>query len=101
MGETRKRGGKYWIRSYRGGRRYEESARTAKWEVTRDLLRDRQAKIANGVPVSSKIARYRFEDAVKDIANDYAANARKSADELDRRIRLHLEPVFRGVGCRT
>lgn len=32
MGQLRKRGDIWWIRYYRNGRRYEESARTEKWE---------------------------------------------------------------------
>ena len=32
MGQIRKRGGVYWIRYYRDGQRYEESARTDKCE---------------------------------------------------------------------
>jgi integrase len=36
----------------------------------------------------------RFEDAAKDLINDYKTNNRKSLDELERRLRLHLEPYF-------
>lgn len=36
MGQLRKRGDVWWIRYYRNGRRFEESARTDKKEVARD-----------------------------------------------------------------
>ena len=72
MGEIRKRGGRYWIRYYRNGRRFEESAKTDKWETARDLLRDREGDIAKGVPISPKIGRLRFEDASKDLLTDCA-----------------------------
>jgi integrase len=96
MGEIRKRGGIYWIRFYRGGRRYEESVRSSSWEVARDRLREREGDIAKGVPVTSKAGRYRFEDAAKAIEAEYAVNQRKSSDNLERRIRLHLSPAFGG-----
>jgi hypothetical protein len=67
MGQIRKRGGVYWIRYYRNGRRFEESARTDKWETARDLLRTKEGQIANGLPVSTKIGRLRFEDAAADL----------------------------------
>jgi hypothetical protein len=35
MGELRKRGAVWWIRYYRNGRRFEESARTSKKEEAR------------------------------------------------------------------
>ena len=42
------------IRYYRNGRRYEESARTKKYEVARDLLRQKEGDISKGLPVSSR-----------------------------------------------
>lgn len=84
------------MRYYRAGRRYEESARTKSYEVARDLLRTKEGDIAKGIPVTSKMGRYRFEDAAKDIEAEYQANGRKSAGELKRRIELHLLPYFRG-----
>jgi hypothetical protein len=65
-------------------------------QKARDLLRDREGDISKGVPVSSVMGRYKFEDARTDIENEYAVNGRKSIEELKRRIKLHLEPVFRG-----
>ena len=38
-GPIRKRGGGWWIRHYRDGRRFEERARMDKWETERDLLK--------------------------------------------------------------
>lgn len=63
MGQVRNRSGVYWIRYYRDGRRFEESARTDKWEDARDLLRTREGAVASGVPIGSRIGRVRFEGA--------------------------------------
>ena len=97
MGEIRKRGGVYWIRYCRDGRRYEESAKTDKHEKARDLLRQREGDGANGVAISPKIGRLRFEEAAKDLLTDYTINGKKSAKNLENTIiDGALDPWFRG-----
>lgn len=98
MGELRQRGAIWWIRYYRAGKRYEERSGSAKKQAAIDLLRVREGAVAHGVPVTSAIGRYRFEDAADDLQNEYRTNDRSSLDELERRIRLHLQPFF--AGCR-
>lgn len=51
MGQLRKRGGVWWIRYCRNGQRFEESARTAKFEEARDFLRDREGEISRGASI--------------------------------------------------
>jgi integrase len=87
MGQIRKRGGVYWIRYYRNGRRIEESARTDKWEDARDLLRKQEGAIANGAPVSAKIGRLRFEDAAADLETDYSINKRRTLEHVQRHVK--------------
>ena len=52
--------------------------------------------IEHGVPVNPKMGRITFEDASKDLLNDYKVNKKKSHDHVKRRIDLALEPAFRG-----
>jgi integrase len=96
VGELKQRGKIWWIRYYRQGRRHEESARTKVYEEARDLLRKREGAIADGAPITAKIGRLRFEDAAKDVENDFTANGKRSLDDVKRRIRLHLTPFFGG-----
>jgi integrase len=97
MGQIRKRGGVYWIRYYRDGERLEESARTAKWEDARDLLKSREGDVADGRPVSPKAGRLRFEDAAADMLTDYLINKKRSYNNLKNTIiEGALEPWFRG-----
>lgn len=63
MGQLRKRGGVWWIRYYRNGRRFEESARTGTKEIARDKLREIEGAIAKGVPVTPRAGRLTFDDA--------------------------------------
>lgn len=96
MGQLRQRGTIWWIRYYRNGKRHEESSGTAKKEVARDLLRSREGKIADGVPMTARISRFRFDDAAKDLITEYQVNNRRSLDEVQRRIMKHLTPYFGG-----
>ncbi len=46
------------------------------------------------MPITAASTKLTFDDAVKDVTNDYTVNAKKSVGELKRRIKLHLTPVF-------
>ena len=90
MGQIRKRGKVWWVRYYRNGKRHEESARsTRKGDAVR-LLKIREGDVAKGVPVSSKVGQLRFDQAVADVVTDYQVNRRKTANQLERRVRLPL-----------
>ncbi len=65
-------------------------------ETARDLLKVREGDVAKGVPISPKIGRLRFEEAVKDLLNDYSINGKRSHDNLKTTvIEGALEPWFR------
>src|SRR5438270_8347482 len=64
--------------------------------LPRRLLKLREGDIEHGLPVDPKLNRIRFEEAAEDLKMEYAVNGRRSADELERRIRLHLMPHFGG-----
>ena len=91
----RQKGRSTWmLKYYRDGRALYESSGTHIKDEAKKVLRVREGDIAKGVPITSQTGRVRFEDAAKDLVNDYKTNNRKSLDELERRLRLHLEPFF-------
>jgi hypothetical protein len=96
MGSLKLRGRIWWIKYYPNGVAQEESSRSEKKKVAIDLLRLREGDITNGVPVSAKVGRLRFDDAVADVVKDYKVNGRSTTDAVERRIRLHLAPFFGG-----
>jgi integrase len=49
-----------------------------------------------GERLLARLNRIRFDQAADDLKTEYAVNGRRSADELERRIRLHLLPHFSG-----
>jgi hypothetical protein len=86
----------WWVKYYQGGRAVRESTGTTKDATARRFLRSREGDVEKGLPITPKVGRVTFEDAAKDIINDYTANRRRSLDGLERRIEKHLAPCFRG-----
>jgi integrase len=85
-----------WIKYYQGGRAVRESTGTTKDVVARRMLRAREGDVERGIPINPKVGKITFEDAADDLLNDYRVNGRKTYDHAQRRIDLHLKPVFRG-----
>src|SRR5258708_30547877 len=96
MGMLYKRGAVWWIKYDRNGRGLRESSHSTKEGDARRLLKVREGDIEHGLPVDPKLNRIRFEEAAEDLKTEYAVNGRRSADELERRIRLHLIAHFGG-----
>ena len=96
MGMTYQRGAVWWVKYYRNGRPIRESSGSEKEGDAIQLLKIREGDIAHGLPVNPKLNRIRFDEAADDLKTEYAINGRRSGDELERRIRLHLLPYFGG-----
>ena len=94
MGELKQRGQIWWIRYYKNGRRHEESSGSTKESDAKSLLRLREGDIERGVAITPKVGRIRFDEAVKDVINDYRTNRKRSLDDVERRIERHLKPFF-------
>lgn len=96
MGMTYQRGAVWWVKYYRNGRPMRESSGSTKESDATQLLKIREGGIAHGLSVNPELNRIRFDEAAEDLKTEYAVNGRRSADELERRIRLHLLPHFGG-----
>jgi integrase len=72
------------------------AAKPAKKTVAMRMLRVREGDVEKGIPINPRMGKITFEDASKDLLNDYTVNGRKTHDDTKRRITLHLEPAFRG-----
>ena len=86
----------WWLRYYRNGRRIEESSGSTKKSDAERMLRIREGDVARGVPIAPSVGRIRFDEAAAQVVLDYRVNGKKTADQVERRIRLHLEPFFGG-----
>ena len=84
------------IKYVRARKQYDESSGSDRKKVAVALLRDREGDIGRGGPITPQVGRITFEEAADDMLGEYRTNRRKTVDNLERRIRLHLAPVFGG-----
>jgi integrase len=88
---------KVWTIQYvRAGKVYKESTRSAR-NLKSDAearLRELEGDIQRGLPVAPRMNKFRFAEAADNIQRDYKSNGKKSADSVERRLRLHLTPAF-------
>jgi integrase len=96
MGSIYKRGRVYWIKFRQAGRVLRESAETTKPNVARRKLKAREGDVANGIRVDPRRDKVTFDEAAKDVVNDFKVNARRSLEVVERRISKHLQPYFGG-----
>jgi integrase len=85
----------WWIKYYQGGRAVRESTGTTKETVARRILRAREGDVERGIPIVPQMGKITFEDAADDLLNDYKTNGKRTRGDTDRRIKLHLAPVFK------
>ncbi len=90
-----------WIKYYQNGRVVRESTGTTKETVARRMLRVREGDVERGIPITPKSGRVTFEEAAADMINDYTINGKKSLEDVQRRIDLHLTPYFQGKRMAT
>jgi hypothetical protein len=95
-GHIYKRGNIYWIKYYRGGKPYYESAKSEKESEAKRLLRKRLGQIAEGRFFGLRPERVKFEGLAKDFVNDYRVNGKRSLDKAQRSVR-HLQGFFGGM----
>jgi len=86
----------WWIKYHQGGRAIRESTGTTNANIARRILRTREGDVEKGIPINPKMGRITFEDAARDLINDYAINRRKTKGHVERRIKLALKPAFQG-----
>ncbi len=87
MGSIYKRGSVYWLKYYRNGKPYRESAKTEKETEAKRLLKKREGEISEGKIPGVYYDRIRFGTLVEDFLTDYRINNRKSLDRAERSAR--------------
>jgi integrase len=96
MGMIYKRGKIYWIKYYRNGKPYRESARSTKEADAKRLLKKREGEISQGKLPGIYFDRVKFDDLAKDYLAEYRRKARKSLDRAELSLK-HLEKTFGGM----
>ncbi|MEW6714938.1 MAG: site-specific integrase [Nitrospirota bacterium] len=96
MGMLYLRGKTFWIKYYRNGKPYRESAHSEKEMEAKRLLKIREGQCESGTFTGLKVERILFDELKQDIINDYRLNARKSHARLKSSLH-HLTAYFAGM----
>jgi integrase len=83
-------------RFYRAGKRVEVSTDTTKKGEAVALLKTLEGKVAGGAPVSASAHRLTVDDAMDAVFADYQTNGKATADDVERRWTMYLQPAFGG-----
>jgi integrase len=86
----------FWIKYYRNGKAERENAHTADFTAAKRLLQSREGDVARGIPVSAQLGRVKIDELTEDVVTNYKINQKKSLDDVERRLRLHISPFFGG-----
>jgi integrase len=86
----------YWIKYYRNGNAERENTHTTDFSVAKRLLQSREGDVARGVPVSAKMGQVKIDDLLEAVLTNYRINGKKSTGHVERRLRKHILPFFRG-----
>lgn len=96
MGSVYKRGGIWWIKFYRDGKPYRESASSRLKRHALMLLHKREGTVASGTFSGLRPEKTSFNDLASDLLNDYRNNARKALQMVE----YHVERLHKHFGGR-
>jgi hypothetical protein len=90
------RGKVYWIKYYKDGKPYRESARTKDYDTAQTELAKRIAEVKQGKTPNIEAKRVKFDDLSKHFISDYKINERKSLVRAQISVN-HLKEFFGGM----
>jgi integrase len=95
MGMIYKRSNTYWLKYYRNGKPYYESAKSSKETEAKKLLKKREGEISEGKLPGVYFDRVIFDELAEDFLLDYRINQKKSLKKAQECI-SHLKEHFEG-----
>ncbi len=90
--------GPFWIKYYRNGRPFRESAKTLDRTEAKRKMKQREGEVAEGRFRGLRVERIKFEELAEDLRADYVINKKKTLRRVNELL-AHLEIAFRG--CRA
>lgn len=91
-----KEGHTYWIKYYKDGKPYRESAKTKSHAEAKRFLKHREGEIADGKPPGKFFDKIKFHELAEDFIRDRRINGGKqSVQDAVKRVN-HLEKAFKG-----
>jgi integrase len=95
MGSIYKRGSVWWVKYYRNGKPYRESAKTEKETEAKRLLRKREGEIEGGKIPGIHFDKVKFNDLADELLADYRINEKKSIKRAEHSV-ARLKDFFDG-----
>ena len=95
MGMIYKRGKTFWVKYYRNGKPFYESAKSEKETDAKKLLKLREGQIEEGTFSGLRIEKVQYDELAQDLLNDYKLNGRKSLERVGYSLD-HLNACFSG-----
>jgi len=93
MGSVYRRGNVWWLKFYRHGKPHRESSGSKKKSAAVALLREREGRIVQGLPLSLRVERITVDEILDDVISDYEANGRPTE-----RVKLSARTLKRFFG---
>jgi integrase len=84
-----------WIKFYVNGKPHYESTKTDKVKVAKQILKDREGRVATGQPILPRADKVRYEDAAEDLKAHYRTTGCRNTEESGFRF-AHLDAYFKG-----
>jgi integrase len=85
----------WWTSVYVNGRRHQESTGTADEKKARQILKQREGRVAAGLPILPRADRIRYDEAAKDLRQHYRTTGDRDLVEVEKRLK-HLDAFFTG-----
>jgi hypothetical protein len=96
VGMIYKRGKTWWIKYYRNGKPYRESAKSHNEADAKRLLKRREGEISQGKLPGVLFDKVRFDELAEDLLRDYRINGKKSVRRAQKSVN-HLTEAFEGL----
>jgi integrase len=87
MGALYKRKNVWWVKYYVAGRPIRESTRTTKQKEAKRYLKEREGRVAAGMPVLPRADRVLYDEIAEDLRRHYATSGERDLDEADDRLK--------------
>src|SRR5215472_6643904 len=86
------RGRTYWIKYYRRGQAFRESAKTDSYQEAERQLKRRQGELVTGKFAGLGPERIRIAELFADVVQDYEVGDKGTLEDLNSRLKHHLGP---------
>ena len=85
----------WWVKYYVNGRPVRESTGTEKRTEAERFMKEREGRVAAGLPVLPRADRVRYEEAAADLRRHYVTTGTRNLEEAEHRL-AHLDRFFAG-----